>query len=281
MSRDILAALAFVLGSILGSFFNVLIYRLPREESVIAPPSKCPHCGHRIRPWENIPILGYFVVRGKCRNCGHRISAQYPLVEMASGLIAALIMWNIGLSWYAVSLVVLFYLLGLATITDFKHQIIPDEITIAGIILGIIFSAFQFPGFDGIVRAVLGGLAGGGSLYLIALFGNWLFQQDSMGGGDIKLAAMFGTFLGWQLTFLGIFLGFCVGAVFGGLYLLLTPRAGSEAKTSESAKNQTTKSETPRSGTILPFGPSLAFGAVLSLFWGHAILDWYLNSFIH
>lgn len=266
-----------MVGSILGSFLNVLIYRLPRNESVLSPPSRCPHCGYRIHPWENIPVLGYLIVRGRCSNCGQRISPQYPLVELLSGLIAAVVIWNAGLNWAAVSVIVLFYLLGTAAIVDFRHQVIPDGITMPGMLLGIIFSSFQFPGFEGFFRALLGLLAGGGSLYLVALFGNAVFKKESMGGGDIKLAAMFGTFLGWKLTLIGIFVGFFIGALFGGIYLALNrdkpePRPASEEPDSDDV-------DLPE-GNVLPFGPSLAMGALVSLFWGPALLDWYLNSFM-
>ncbi|MBS1272126.1 MAG: Type 4 prepilin-like proteins leader peptide-processing enzyme [Candidatus Marinimicrobia bacterium] len=278
MSRDILALLAFIFGSILGSFLNVLIYRLPRNESIVSPPSKCPHCGYRIHPWENIPVIGYLIVRGRCRNCQQRISLQYPIVEFAGGLVAALVIWNTGLNWAAISVIVLFYLLGVAAIVDLRHQVIPDGITLTGILLGIILSSFQSPGFNGLFRSIFGILAGGGSLYLVAVFGNFVFQKESMGGGDIKLAAMFGAFLGWKLTLIGIFLGFFIGAVFGGIYLALN-RGKDDQQTVTSDEAKVDKTAMPE-GNVLPFGPSLALGAVGSLFWGNSLLNWYLTSFM-
>lgn len=281
MSRDILTLLAFIFGSIIGSFLNVLIFRLPRNMSVISPPSSCPHCGYRIHPWENIPILGYFIVRGKCRSCGQTLSLQYPVVEFMSGLIAALVIWNAGLHWNTVAVIVLVYLLGVATVIDFRHQIIPDAITLSGIILGIIFSAFHYPGLTGILKAVLGILAGGGVLYAIALFGNFLFKKESMGGGDIKLVAMFGAFLGWKLTLIGVFLGFCIGALFGGVYLLTAPRQPAQTEGGENSQEETKSvNEEMATGNVLPFGPSLAAGAIISLLWGNNLLEWYLSSFM-
>ncbi len=289
MSRDLLTFFAFLFGSIIGSFLNVLIVRLPKGESVVSPPSHCPHCGYRIPPWQNVPILSYLFLRGKCHSCGQKISPQYPLVEFFSGLVAAIVIWEMGLGWFAVSLVIFIYLLAVMTIIDIRHRIIPDAITISGIVLGIIFTSLERPGITGLVQSVLGVVVGGGSLYLIALFGDWLFKKESMGGGDIKLAGMFGAFLGWKLTLLGIFFGFVVGAFYGGIMIAVNNFKAKSAnnggnktlsqKSGVSASSEENLPDSSQSATAIPFGPALATGALLSLFWGEALLRWYLTTF--
>jgi len=289
MSRDLLTFIGFIFGSIIGSFLNVLIFRLPKEESIVSPPSHCPQCGYRIPPWQNIPILSYLFLRGKCHSCGNKISIQYPLIEFLSGLIAAIAIWTMGLNWAAVSLIIFIYLLGVMTIIDIRYRIIPDTITISGIILGIILTSLQYPGVSGLVQSVLGVIIGGGSLYLIALFGDWLFKKESMGGGDIKLAGMFGAFLGWKLTLLGLFFGFVVGAIYGGIMIALnklqsdTANSGGNQTVSGIAGGSDTTTDDPldsaQSATAIPFGPALGVGALLSLFWGEALLRWYLTTF--
>lgn len=289
MSRDLLTFIGFIFGSILGSFLNVLIFRLPKEESIVSPPSHCPDCGYRIPPWQNIPIVSYLFLRGRCHSCGNRISIQYPLIELLSGLIAAIVIWTMGLNWAAVSLVIFIYLLGVMTMIDIRYRIIPDTITISGIILGIILTSLQYPGISGLVQSALGVIIGGGALYLIALFGDWLFKKESMGGGDIKLAGMFGAFLGWKLTLLGLFFGFVVGAFYGGIMIALnklrsdTANSGGNKTLAGTAGGSDTTEDEPldsaQSATAIPFGPALGIGAVLSLFWGEALLRWYLTTF--
>lgn len=289
MSRDLLTFIGFMFGSIIGSFLNVLVYRLPKEESIVSPPSHCPHCGYRIPPWQNIPILSYLFLKGRCHFCGSKISIQYPLIEFLSGLVAAIVIWELGLSWAAISLVLFIYLLGVMTIIDIRYRIIPDTITISGIILGIILSSLQYPGISGLVQSVLGVVIGGGALYLIALFGDWLFKKESMGGGDIKLAGMFGAFLGWKLTLLGLFFGFVVGAFYGGIMIALnklrsnTANSGGNKTLSSVAGGSDTSNgeavESAQSASAIPFGPALGVGALLSLFWGEALLRWYLTTF--
>jgi len=289
MSRDLLTFIGFMFGSIIGSFLNVLVYRLPKEESIVSPPSHCPHCGYRIPPWQNIPILSYLFLKGRCHSCGSKISIQYPLIEFLSGLVAAIVIWELGLSWAAISLVLFIYLLGVMTIIDIRYRIIPDTITISGIILGIILSSLQYPGISGLVQSVLGVVIGGGALYLIALFGDWLFKKESMGGGDIKLAGMFGAFLGWKLTLLGLFFGFVVGAFYGGIMIALnklrsnTANSGGNKTLSSVAGGSDTSNgeavESAQSASAIPFGPALGVGALLSLFWGEALLRWYLTTF--
>jgi len=263
MSRDILTLLAFIVGAAAGSFLNVFIHRSPRNESVITPPSHCPHCRQPIRPWENIPLISYLILRGKCSSCGERIPVRYPLVEFLSAFIAAAVVWNAGVSWETISLILLIYLLGTVSIIDYQHHIIPDVITLSGMIIGLVFSAFRMPGIGGIVHAGLGIVAGGGTLWLVTIFGNWIFRKESMGGGDIKFAAMMGSFLGWKLVLIGVFIGFIMGAVFG-LVSLVTGRKNRDGS--------------PRN--VLPFGPPLAAGGIISRFWGETLLAWYLSTFL-
>lgn len=287
MSRDILTFFVFVFGSVLGSFLNVLIFRLPEGESVVSPPSRCHHCGYRIPPWQNVPIFSYLMLRGRCHACGAKLSMQYPLVEFFSGLIAAVVVWPLGLTWSTVSLIIFIYLLGVVIIIDVRHRIIPDTITISGIILGIIFSSLQTEGVTGLISAILGIIIGGGSLYLVAIFGDWLFKKESMGGGDIKLAGMFGAFMGWKLTLIGLFLGFVVGALYGGIMIAIdklhaqSKDTGGDTPAQRLSGGSAAQETLPsyQSPTAIPFGPALAIGALLSYFWGEPLLHWYFGTF--
>jgi len=236
---------ALLLGLVLGSFLNVVIARLPRGESIVRPPSRCPRCKKRIRPWDNIPVLSYVLLRGRCRNCKKRISWRYPVVEILSG----------GLLWLLVrrvenpvalvpQAVFLLALLAVAWI-DLDTQTIPDAVTIPGVGLGLAASLFAPPGIAG---AALGALCGGASLWLVGAAYERSTGVPGMGGGDVKLAAMMGAFLGVGGVFGAIFLASLAGSVFGTI--LIAKGKGSRR-------------------TAIPFGTFLAPAAiVLSLFGG-------------
>lgn len=244
---------ALMFGLLVGSFLNVCIYRLPRGESIVFPGSHCPQCNHPIRPWENIPVVSYLFLGGKCHYCHTRIPWRYPLVET---LTAAFFVIFVHL--YAVSFATLFYLiftcaLLVISFIDLDYQIIPDKISLPGIVVGFIASFFlPLTWYD----SLLGILIGGGIILAVGYVGKWVFKKEAMGGGDVKLMAMIGAFLGWKLVLLTLFFASVVGAVIGVVFKLVT---GKE---------------------YIPFGPFLSLGALLALFFGEKFLLWYWNAIL-
>lgn len=243
---------AFLFGSILGSFLNVCIYRIPLKQSIVKPASACPHCGRKIRFYDNIPLISYLLLRGRCRYCRGPISIQYPVVELVTGLLSAVLMILFGPGLHYLLLLAFACSLVAISFIDLQHQVIPDVISIPGIILGFIGSLFILP--VGWVDSLIGILAGGGSFYLIALFFEKIKGREGMGGGDIKLIAMIGAWMGWRgLPFI-ILISSLTGLVLGGGSLLLSHR-GFQAR--------------------IPFGPFLALGALIFLFFGSEIVSSY------
>ena len=238
-------------GLVIGSFLNVCILRWGAEpkQSVVRPPSRCPRCGAGVAWYDNVPVLSWLVLRGRCRSCGEPISIQYPLVELATGLLWALMAWRSGPTLEALRGSVLgTILLGIA-LTDARAYIIPDEFTWGGLALGLLFALAV--GAQALGQALLGAAVGFGLLWLVGAVGGWVLKQEAMGGGDIKMMAMVGAFVGWQGVFLTIFLGSVVGTlVFGPLALV--------GKKKE-----------------VPFGIFLAMGAVVTFLWGGQLLEWY------
>ena len=246
--------IAFLFGAIVGSFLNVCIHRLPRHESVVWPASHCPSCVAPIAVYDNIPILSYLLLRGRCRTCRALISPWYPIVELANGVGYCLIFWQFGLGWSSTAYALLFSALLVISAIDLSHQIIPDRITLPGIVLGLLCASMILP--VGLLDSVLGVLVGGGLLWALAWASPYLFGREGMGGGDIKLLAMIGAFLGWKPVLLTIMVGALVGSVIGlGLIAL----------------------KVMRRDQYLPFGPFLALGAVVSLFFYRELLTWYLG----
>ncbi|MBK8230246.1 MAG: prepilin peptidase [Candidatus Eisenbacteria bacterium] len=242
------------LGLCLGSFLNVVIHRLPRNESLLWPPSRCGGCGKAIRPWHNVPLLGWLVLRGRCADCNASISVRYPLVELLGGVLTLLAFafaptpWHsLAALWLGLSLLAVFWI-------DLDHRIIPDEISLGGTAFGLVLSVCTI----GIWPAVLGALLGGGGLFAIAIGYEKSRGRTGMGMGDVKLALMLGAFLGWQ----GVLLTVMLASVFGsllGITLLLTRRGDG--------------------ATALPFGCFLAPAAWAALYLGPRIWDWYLGLF--
>jgi len=237
----------------IGSFLNVCIHRLPREESIVTPGSHCPGCQRPIRFYDNIPLASYIMLRGKCRYCHTPISFQYPLVEGLTAFISLCLFIKFGPSWSY-----LFYFAFIAalipiTLIDLYHQIIPDVISLPGIGVGLLASFF-LPQIT-FLNSLVGVLLGGGSLFLVAIGYHWLFKREGMGGGDVKLLAMIGAFLGWKAVILTILLSSLIGSV-AGILLMLTKGKGFKY--------------------AIPFGPFLSLGAVISLFYGEEIIRWYL-----
>jgi len=245
--------ISIIFGALVGSFLNVCIFRLPNEESIIWPGSHCPHCKNAIKFYDNIPVVSYFLLRGKCRYCKGSISLQYPLVEGITALSSLFLIIKFG-----PSLSYLFYFAFVAaliviTVIDLYHQIIPDVISLPGIGMGLLASLL-IPQIT-LFNSLIGILLGGGSLFIVATFYQWLFKREGMGGGDIKLLAMIGAFLGWKAVLLTILLSSLIGSVTGILMMVVK---GKDFK------------------YAIPFGPFLSLGAVISLFYGEEIVRWYL-----
>ena len=246
--------LLFILGLIVGSFSNVCIYRIPRNESIVYPASHCPKCSTTIRLIDNIPLLSYFLLKGRCRNCGSKISIQYPIVELLTGLIYLIIYLTYDLSIQSLIYIILSSALIIITFIDLKEQIIPDVISLPGVVAGLVISFFV--PYISSLSSLLGIIAGGGTILIIALIGTIIFKKEAMGGGDVKLAAMVGAFLGWKYVILALFLGFFIGAL-AGIFLILAKIRSRE--------------------DMIPFGPFIVVGSIAALLWGERILLWYLG----
>jgi leader peptidase (prepilin peptidase)/N-methyltransferase len=238
----------FAVGACVGSFLNVVIYRLPKKESLVRPGSRCPACSSPIRWWNNIPIVSYFLLRGRCADCGVKFSARYLMVEALTGLLFAACFVRFGLTAEAALYFAFAAALVAIAFIDIDHMIIPDAITLPGIPVGLICSSI-LP--LSLLDAVSGMLLGGGILFIIALI-----VPHGMGGGDVKLLGMVGAFLGWKAALITIFLGALVGSA-GGIIGMVALGKGRKAK--------------------IPFGPYLAVGALLSMFFEREIIDFYIR----
>lgn len=235
-------------GAVLGSFANVVIYRLPRGASIVVPGSRCPHCGTPIRPWDNVPLLSFLALRGRCRHCGGRIALRYPFVEaLMAVLVVAVGARFSGEPLAFASALILAFLLVVITFIDLDHQLILNRLTYPGIAVGLVLAVLWGGG-----RWKTAGLAGlGAAAVILAIV---VLSRGGMGGGDVKLAALIGVFLGWPNAVVALFLAFLAGGTVGLLLLALRLRGRKDA---------------------IPFGPALAAGALAALFWGEAIARWY------
>lgn len=246
--------LVFILGCCIGSFLNVLIYRLPQKQSLVLPASHCPQCGKEIAFYDNIPLLSYLMLRGKCRHCRASISLRYPMVEAMAGLLALVLFRRYGFEpQFFIEFVFVNLLLAIAFI-DLDTFLIPDVLSLSGLVLGLLtsFMSVRISWID----SLLGILVGGGALYLIAYAYQVLRHQDGLGGGDIKLLGMIGAFLGVPGVVLTVILASVVGTTVG---LVVMVRSGEGMK------------------TMLPFGPFLSLGALVYTFWGESFVRWYLG----
>lgn len=265
-----------VLGLMVGSFLNVVIHRLPKmletgwrhqcaelrgeapvpvsPYNLMVPPSACPHCNHAISAWENIPVISYLILRGKCRGCGAAISPRYPIIESISGVLSAFAAWYFGFGPAAFGALLLIWALLALTVIDFDTQLLPDDITLPLLWSGLLFNLFGI--FTSLPDAVVGAIAG----YLALWSVYWLFKfatgKEGMGYGDFKLLAALGAWLGWKLLPLIILLSSLVGAVVGIIMIVAFKHGRS---------------------IPIPFGPYLAGGGLIALFWGEALTLSYLQ----
>jgi len=246
-------------GLCIGSFMNVCIYRWPLEKAVSKGRSYCPKCETLIRWYDNLPVLSYLLLRGKCRKCATRISARYPVIEILTAILLSGSYYIYGPSWAFLIFSYFVCSLLIATVTDWEHQIIPDEVSLMGILLGLTVSFFvpemhgETAGSLSLARAAGGMLVGIWTIYGTAIFGQIVFRKEAMGGGDIKLLAMIGVFLGWEKTLFTFFAAPFIAAPIG---LVL---------------------KSWKKADVIAFGPYLAMMAFVALVWGEDILNMILR----
>lgn len=249
--------IAFIAGCILGSFYNVVIYRLPLGQSIVRPASRCPACGNAIAAYDNIPLVSYLLLGGRCRHCKVSISLRYPLVEGLSGLLALLLFRRYGLHPQLAIEFIFCSLLLIITMIDLDTFLIPDILSLPGIVLGLALSLFtpRLLWWESLMGIILGG----GVFYLIAAGYALVRHKEGLGGGDIKLLGMIGAFIGWK----GVAFTILVSSVSGTIIALpLMWRSGKGL------------------GSTLPFGPFLAFGAIAYIFWGELFYRWYFSDLL-
>jgi leader peptidase (prepilin peptidase) / N-methyltransferase len=247
----IVAAVAF--GALIGSFLNVCIYRLPRGQSVVWPSSSCPHCKRELSWYENIPIVSFLALRARCRGCRAPISIRYPIIEGVTALMFGAAWWYFGPSLLLASRLIFGCGLIVLFAIDLEHHLLPNTITLPGIVVGLALSVFTEPGW---MSSLIGIVIGGGVLYAIAEAYYRLRHEEGLGMGDVKMLAMIGAFLGWKLTLVTLMMASFAGSGVG--LALIVMRRGSMKY-------------------ALPFGTFLAMGAALAAVFGSSLLDWYLG----
>lgn len=266
MVDGLIFTIIFVLGASIGSFLNVVIYRIPAELSLLHPPSRCPRCQHPLKPHDNVPILGWVWLKGRCRYCRVPISPRYPLIEAITGGLFLVAFGQFGLSWFTVSIwILLSWLLALSFI-DLDTLTLPNVLTQSGLVVGLVVQTiipFLETGqgsaaIQGLMASVIGAITGIWLFDSIGLLGSVLLSQTAMGGGDGKLAALLGAWLGWQGMLLSSFLACLLGAFIGGGAIALKLLSRRDP---------------------IPFGPYLALGAVMTVFVGESLINWYLQIF--
>ncbi len=255
--------LVFIIGCALGSFLNVVIYRVPKGKSIILPASYCPKCKRAIKPWENIPLLSYIIISGKCVGCGERISLVYPAVEASMGFFAVVLLAHFGWSWNLLLFGAMTATLLALSVIDIKTFRLPNKIVLTGAIIAIALTLLlpnERSFSERFLSMAFGGLVGLGLLGLMGLFGKLLFRKDTLGMGDVKLAGMMGLYLGPWLTGGMFILGVFIGAIVGSAMIIVGGK---------------------KWGQRIPFGPYLALGGIISLLWGESLWRWYLSLVLH
>lgn len=257
MIKFIFIAFFFTLGAAIGSFLNVVIWRLPRGESIATPPSHCPKCGARIKWYHNIPILSFLYLRGKCAYCGAPISFRYPLVEFVNAAAYAVVYifyGNIDLhllvSFFLISDLIAVFLI------DAEHRIIPDSLNYLGMAVGVAVSPFiSNSPLWGFIYSLGGLIIGGGIMWLVGTLGGKLFKKEALGGGDVKLMAFLGAFLGPAMILFTIFISALIGVIGGGIMMLFSKKIRKEH--------------------TIPFGPYIAIAGLIAFFWGDRLIELY------
>lgn len=275
---------SFLFGAAIGSFLNVVIHRVPNEESIVFPNSACPKCQAAIKPYDNIPILSWLILGGKCRHCSQPISARYPAVELLTALLFVLVYWQIGFGTFLPVVFIFVSAMVALIFIDSEHMILPNVITypllIFSFLIRIVFPGFfageyiadlnswpisqlasLHPVIQSLIGACLGAVIGGGFLWMVGVVWKLLRGVDAMGLGDVKMMAAVGALLGWRLTLLSNFLGAFAGAVIG--VFLLARQKDRDLQTQ------------------IPFGIFLGIGSVISLLFGDRLIGWYLSTFLN
>lgn len=250
----VLLVFGFVFGTVIGSFLNVCIYRIPQGRSIITPASHCPHCDTPIRFYDNIPLASFIILQGRCRSCGAPISLRYFLVELLMGVFSLILLWRFGLSTLYLIYLIFFASLTLISFIDLYHRIIPDVVSLPGIVFGLSISLLH-PAFS-LKDSFIGTILGGGSLYAVAIAYQFVAKREGMGFGDVKLLAMIGAFIGWK----GVLFTILCSSFFGtlvGLSLMIVLRKDSKY--------------------AVPFGPFLSLGSIIYVLWGEGLISWYLR----
>jgi leader peptidase (prepilin peptidase)/N-methyltransferase len=247
--------LAFILGLMVGSFLNVCIYRIPKGESIVWPPSHCPECGGRIKPYDNIPVLSYLILRGRCRNCGERIRLRYPLVELLTGILTLGVVCKFGLSFDSLYFLIFIYYLIIVSFIDLETMEVPVKLSYFALNFGLFLSFLS--SVQTFKEAVFGASFGAGVILFIIETYYVLTGKEGMGYGDANIMAVVGAFLGWKKVLLTLFSASFIGALVGIFLIILNKRS----------------KELP-----VPFGPFLAAGALISLFLGNEIIDFYTRG---
>lgn len=246
-----LSIIFFIFGAVFGSFLNVVIYRLPKGESIIHPSSHCPVCGAKILPRDNIPILSYIILKGKCRNCGAKISSIYIVVESLTALIFTFGYIYYGISFNLLQFLVFNLILIPIAFIDWNTMLIPDTLTFGGIVVGLVFSIFS----GEIIYSMIGGIISWAMLLLFGIIGKWIFRKEAIGFGDVKLAGMLGVFVGWQGFIILLVIGSFIGAIYGIIMEI-------KGKIEDSK---------------IPFAPFLAIGGVIAYITSKYIINLYFR----
>ncbi|OKH53792.1 prepilin peptidase [Calothrix sp. HK-06] len=257
--------IVFALGASIGSFINVVVYRLPAGLSVVYPPSRCPRCLNELKAYDNVPVLGWLWLKGRCRYCKSKISMRYPVVETITGLLFLWVFWVFQYSPQTIGYWIFCSWLLALSLIDFDTMTLPNPLTKSGLVLGVVYQTVlgfmqsnSSTGINHLIGAIFGAVLGIWLFDIISFIGSIIFQKEAMGGGDAKLAAMMGAWLGWKHLLLAVFISCIVGVVAGGSGVVLTSR---------------------KWGKKMPFGPCLALGSLITLLGGEMIISSYLRLF--
>ncbi len=242
----------FVLGTIFGSFFNVLIYRLPRKESIVFPPSRCPKCGTQIKPYDNIPIISFIALKGKCRYCKEPISIRYPIIEFLTGILFLSGVILYGVTWIAITYIWLFAILWVISIIDFETMLVPDSLVITGLLGGTLFNIILQINVSRI-DAIIGAIVGAFIIILIRFVGKKIYKMEVMGAGDIGIYSLIGLFMGYKSLLSVMLIGAFIGSVVGVSMIKLGKKGMRSA---------------------IPFGPFLSIGALITWIFAVYLKSW-------
>lgn len=273
----LVSTVIFILGLLIGSFLNVCIYRIPEGISVVSPPSNCPKCETRLKPWDLVPVFSWIFLGGKCRYCKEKISARYMLVELLTGILFVLCFMTLGLTFYLLAALILTSVLIAVTFIDIDTQTIPNGIVIFALATGLVlvFTGIvpgqKLPYWANVLDAVYGMAAGFLPLLLINLGAKLILKKEGMGGGDMKLMAAAGLFLGLKLTIVSLLIAIYAGGITGAVILLVSRIKRNKADEPEGEEKR------DNSGHYIAFGPFLAAGAYIAMLYGNMIVEWYIK----